>query len=68
MPLFRNESLSPLTEETDEEIESEGEKDARPKGKKHQDKESDAVNSVELEQYTNLPYPIVFSHLPPQKE
>ena len=40
-------------------IESEDEESSRPKGKKQREKDNDTVNSVELDQYSNLPYPII---------
>lgn len=59
MRLFNNETLSPLTGETESETETEDEAQTRNTKKKTREKETAAVNAVDMKSFTNMPYPII---------
>ena len=59
MPLFKNDTLSPLTEESEEDSEDEEEGEQRAAKTKDKTGETGGVNMVDLEKSTNMPYPII---------
>ena len=59
MPPFNSETLSPLTEEREDETESKDESEQEQKKSKEKGNGKDVVNAADLDSFSNLPYPII---------